>query len=182
VLVAGFSSQSPSFGNIQGPTNGRRDHFEQNVHFDNLVNSLSVVARKIGALCRASSAQRNWVKKFDQHRGRVEDKLKVLGHGAVGRSGLRLLNAEIAIELEQMMRISAKESVAPEVRAHLRVQVDEMTRLISKTVKNSKTHRKLKRLSAVKRNVYEHAFTLIYKHCKEHLQAQRLIEAMLVDI
>src|SRR6185437_253622 len=35
--------------------NGRRDHFEQDVHLHNLMNHLTPVAREIARRCRASS-------------------------------------------------------------------------------------------------------------------------------
>ena len=39
--------------------NGRRDHFEQSVHFHNLLTHLAPVAREITRRCRTSSIQRN---------------------------------------------------------------------------------------------------------------------------
>jgi len=39
--------------------NGRRDHYEQNVHYTNLVNQLSPLARDISIRCRQSSIRRN---------------------------------------------------------------------------------------------------------------------------
>ena len=40
--------------------NGRRDHFEQSVHFHNLLTHLAPVAREITRKCRTSSIQRKW--------------------------------------------------------------------------------------------------------------------------
>lgn len=162
--------------------NGRRDHFEQNVHFDNLVNHLSVVARNIGARCRSSSTQRNWIRKFAQHQTRVQQQLKVLQQGAVGDSGARMIHAEIALELEQMRKISKKESLTEAMRLQLDADVAAVVKLTARYPQLSRTHRRLKKLSPVKRHVYEHAFSLIYKHCQEQAFAQRLVEAMLADI
>jgi hypothetical protein len=162
--------------------NGRRDHFEQNVHFDNLVNHLSVVARNIGSRCRSSSAQRNWIRKFDQHHSRVNEHLKVLQQGAVGESGSRLIQAEIALEFEQMKRIARKENLSDVMRAQLESDIAALAKLIAKFPHTARTHKRLKKLSPVKRHVYEHAFSLIYKHCQERSFAQRLVEAMLSEI
>jgi len=46
--------------------NGRRDHYEQNVHYTNLMNQLSPIARDISARCRQSSIRRNWLRQFER--------------------------------------------------------------------------------------------------------------------
>lgn len=162
--------------------NGRRDHYEQNAHFDNLVNHLSVLTRSIGTRCRASSVRRNWVRRFDQHRRTIQVKLGILDQGAVGGSGAHLLSAELAFELEQMRKIAAKECLGPELRSEMSCDIEELAAVVCRYARSPRIHRKLRKLSAVKRHVYEHAFSLIYKHVNETVAAQKLVEAMLVDL
>ena len=45
--------------------NGRRDHFEQNAHFHNLVNHLTPTARDIARRCRTSSVRRKCNREFE---------------------------------------------------------------------------------------------------------------------
>lgn len=162
--------------------NGRRDHFEQNIHFDNLVNHISVVARNIGVRCRTSSSQRNWVKKFAQHCHRVQERLQVLEQGAVGRGGVNLLSAEIACDMAEMQKIAAKQTLPIDVAAELSRQVEKLSDAVARCVGTPRINRKLKKLSPVKRHIYEHAFALIYKHVEDRVRAHRLVEAMLCDL
>lgn len=162
--------------------NGRRDHFEQNVHFDNLVNHVSVVARNIGTRCRLSSSHRNWTRRFEHHRERVKSRITALQQGAVGRSGIRLLEAEIGCDIAEMQRIAAKESLPPQLRIELSHQVDLLTKRVARSSQKPRTSKSLRQLSSVKKHVYEHAFSLIYKHLGDQAEAHRLVEAMLLDI
>ncbi|HVL40005.1 MAG TPA: ATP-binding protein [Fimbriimonadaceae bacterium] len=45
--------------------NARRDNFEQNAHWNNLVNQLGPIAREISRRCRSSSIRRNWLRRFE---------------------------------------------------------------------------------------------------------------------
>ena len=45
--------------------NGRRDHFEQNVHFNNILTHLAPFAQEISRKCRTSSIQRKWARDFE---------------------------------------------------------------------------------------------------------------------
>lgn len=63
--------------------NGRRDHFEQNSHYTNLVNQLNPAAREIAKLCRNSSIKRKWLRDVDLHRQQIEQAIGVIEQGAV---------------------------------------------------------------------------------------------------
>ena len=54
--------------------NGRRDHFEQNGHYNNLLNHLLPTARTITRKCRTSSVRRKWEREFDIHARAAEEK------------------------------------------------------------------------------------------------------------
>ena len=58
--------------------NGRRDNFEENVHFENLKNDLLVQGRSISKKCRDLSSERNCVKKFDILNDKIQSNLKLL--------------------------------------------------------------------------------------------------------
>ncbi|RUW72393.1 ATP-binding protein [Mesorhizobium sp. M2A.F.Ca.ET.067.02.1.1] len=64
--------------------NGRRDHFEQNAHYTNLLNQLSPMAREIAKLCRTSSIKRKWLREADLHRQQIEHAIDVFHQGAIG--------------------------------------------------------------------------------------------------
>jgi hypothetical protein len=64
--------------------NGRRDHVEQNVHFENVLNQLSPVARDIAHRCRSSSLVRNWVREFERSEQSAKQKLAIIKQGSIG--------------------------------------------------------------------------------------------------
>ncbi|MDX0499550.1 molecular chaperone Hsp90 [Sinorhizobium medicae] len=72
--------------------NGRRDHFEQNAHYTNLVNQLSPIAREIAKLCRTSSIKRKWLREADLHRQKIEEALEVFVQGAIGEKEKAVLS------------------------------------------------------------------------------------------
>lgn len=73
--------------------NGRRDHFEQNSHYTNLINQLAPVAREIARLCRTSSIRRKWLRDVDLQRQQIEQAMEVLAQGAIGEDERKKLGA-----------------------------------------------------------------------------------------
>jgi len=61
--------------------NGRRDHFEQNVHFHNLLTHLTPVAREITRRCRTSSVQRKWSRDFELKEISIREKAAIIKQG-----------------------------------------------------------------------------------------------------
>jgi hypothetical protein len=64
--------------------NGRRDHFEQNAHYTNLVNQLSPLARDVAKLCRTSSIKRKWLREADLQRQQIEQAIEIFQQGIIG--------------------------------------------------------------------------------------------------
>ena len=57
--------------------NGRRDNFEENVHFENLKNDLLITGRTISKKCRDLSSE-ELVKKFDVLSDKLQSNLDLL--------------------------------------------------------------------------------------------------------
>ena len=58
--------------------NGRRDNFEQSVHYRNLLNHLKVEADKLSKICRDTSAQRNRIKHGSSQVLSIKEAIKAL--------------------------------------------------------------------------------------------------------
>ncbi|SPZ48655.1 HSP90 family molecular chaperone-like protein [Agrobacterium tumefaciens] len=67
--------------------NGRRDHFEQNAHYNNLTNHITPLAREIAHICRTSSIRRNSLREVELQQQNIEQTIDVLAQGAIGESG-----------------------------------------------------------------------------------------------
>jgi hypothetical protein len=75
--------------------NGRRDHFEQSVHYDNLLTHLTPVAREITRRCRVNSVQRKWSRGFELRETAIPEKAAVMKQGALSRAARSRVTEEI---------------------------------------------------------------------------------------
>ena len=66
--------------------NGRRDHFEQNAHFHNLVNHLAPTARDLTRRCRTSSVRRKWERVFKGYAQSVEETTGIITQGSISKT------------------------------------------------------------------------------------------------
>ena len=162
--------------------NGRRDHFEQNGHYNNLLNHLLPTARTITQNCRTSSVRRKWEREFDIHARAIEEKLAIIGQGSIGKGERN----QIALEVEKTflklskineMKILAEHTEERSVRiASLRANLSSS--LGEETVSASP----LARLPDGKREAYERFFELIYECSTNRLAAKALIDRILMRI
>jgi hypothetical protein len=75
--------------------NGRRDHFEQNVHFHNLLTHLSPIARELSRKCRLSSIARNRSREFERRIQVGKEKLAIIKQRSLGRGDQARLLREV---------------------------------------------------------------------------------------
>lgn len=67
-------------------SNGRRDGFEANAHYANLVDQLSPIGRDVARRCRTSSARRSKLREFELAERDATERLAVLNQGALSDS------------------------------------------------------------------------------------------------
>ncbi|MFT0861991.1 hypothetical protein [Ancylobacter sp. G4_0304] len=67
--------------------NGRRDQFEQNAHYANLLNHLLPTARDIANRCRTYSSRRSKLREFEATSAAVRERLSALRQGGLGEPG-----------------------------------------------------------------------------------------------
>ena len=92
--------------------NGRRDHYEQNVHYTNLINQLSPIAREISNRCRTSSAKRNWLRQFELQKAGVLERVGIIRQGSVTPTERKKLEVDIASSLQTMGKIADKTALS----------------------------------------------------------------------
>jgi hypothetical protein len=159
--------------------NGRRDHFEQNVHFDNLVTHLAPAAREIAKRCRTSSVQRKWLRDFELREQGARDRLGILKQGAVGRTE-RQRTAELVREaLAAIEHIVKREAMPTEMSNNLRKRLERLRRDAGRLLEAAGTPSALADLPGSKRRVYEHIFGLIYECSSNQATAKVLVDKIL---
>lgn len=158
--------------------NGRRDHFEQNVHYLNLLNHLAPVAREISRRCRTSSMRRNWLRQFDRHGTVAHENLAIIKQGAGGRNRRNKLFGVVCQALTEMEKIAAKEALRDEAAQTLNRKLKkvraEFTRMQGRKGKNF-----LPRVRGPKKKAYEHMITLIYDCSTSQAAAKLLVDRIL---
>ena len=112
--------------------NGRRDHFEQNVHFHNLLTHLTPVAREITRRCRTSSVQRKWSRDFELKEISIREKAAIIKQGAIGRNDRYRLTEEIRAGLAFLDEIITKGMLPADFAAGLKKRREKLERDVSK--------------------------------------------------
>jgi molecular chaperone HtpG len=161
--------------------NGRRDHFEQNVHYLNLLNHLSPVAREISKRCRTSSLQRNWIRQFGLRKGVVRGKIALLKQGSVGLAKRSRVLSEAQEAVIGMEKIAAKEALPPEVRRNLAVVLKRIQTELT-NIGQEKQQNALSRMRGPKRKAYEQVIGLIYECSQNESVAKVLVDRILARL
>jgi hypothetical protein len=159
--------------------NGRRDHFEQNVHFNNLTNQIGPIAKDLSARCRKSSVLRNRVRDFEKCCNFARENLLIAKQGSVGPRKRRLLIAEIEQQLDRMRTIAAKEWSTKNERTRSTKTIRAIERQLRKVKTGQPPRAILSNLSASQRKLCERLFELIYECSNSRENARHLVEKIM---
>ena len=162
--------------------NGRRDHFQPNVHFNNVLNHLAPTMRDVARRCRTSSIQRKWLREFDLHHIAARDKLAILNQGSLGPQGRGQLANTVRRDLAVMTKITSMDELGLEGETHLKPQVEALESDLKQALGSNVPAAPLASLPSAKRKMYEHLFALIYDCSTNQVAAKALIDRILVKI
>ena len=162
--------------------NGRRDHFEQSVHYDNLLTHLAPVAREITRRCRVNSVQRKWSRDFELRETAIREKAAIIKQGAISRAARNRIAEEIRAGIAFLESILVKEILPPSVVADLRKRKDKLTRDVSRIIDAPVKASALADLPNAKRRVCEEMIDLIYECSASRANAKLLIDKIVARI
>ena len=162
--------------------NGRRDHFEQSVHFHNLLTHLGPVAREITRKCRSSSIQRKWSRDFDLREASIRDKAAIIKQGALGRNDRYRMTEEIKAGLAFLETILSKGILPAETVPALRRRKEKLERDIGKILQRPVKAMALSEIASSKRRAYEQVIGLIYECSASQANAKLLVDKILARI
>lgn len=160
--------------------NARRDDFEQNTHYANLLNQLTPVARAISKRCRTSSKSRQLLRDFSVQEQMAKERLQIIAQGGIRKEARKIQSAHIERALAKMTRISE----ASELES-------EKSSLISRTAKlrhrlDAASHAQLSTpldlLPPPKRRAYAELLELIYECSANRSAAKALIDRIFEKI
>ena len=89
--------------------NGRRDHFEQSVHFNDLVGHLGPLAMNVSRLCRLSSVQRNRSKQLELMHQTIENSLSILEQRSVTKERWRSLRESTLTKFDALQKTVSRQ-------------------------------------------------------------------------
>jgi len=164
--------------------NGRRDHFESNIHFDNLRNQLGPIAREVSRRCRSSSIIRNALRQFDLNEFGIKEKLAILRQGGIPKGRRRLIISEIRQLILTMEKIAARGIIPGEERPRLAKTILAVRKKLEK-LRGSDSKDSLDPLAGLppaKRTMYEQFFELVYSCSVNQSAAKLLVERMLTKL
>jgi len=160
--------------------NGRRDHFEQSVHFENLQNQLAPIVREIARQCRHSSVSRKWVKAFELHKLNATERAKIVARGGVSKSVAHLQANAAKTSLKAMHRVVQQKYLTDEIRASMTAEAARVEARVQKMIKGAEGERNpLAHFKPAERRVYEQVIGMIYENFKNRAAAGVLVEKIL---
>jgi hypothetical protein len=162
--------------------NGRRDHFEQSVHFHNLLTHLTPVAREITRRCRTSSIQRKWARDFELRAIAIKEKAAIIKQGALSRHERYRITEEIRAGVALLQGILAKGILPANIVADLKKRKDKLEREVSRILNAPVKASVLADFPNAKRRVYEELIGLIYECSASQANAKLLVDKILTRI
>lgn len=159
--------------------NGRRDHFEQNVHFNHLTNHISPIAREISARCRQSSVIRNYLRDFNRRETLIKDKVQAIRQGGLGMDDRQRQLQDIDELIKGMQKIISREFWEADVKQSLRDVIAELEKEFARLRRYKRTAKPLARFSQKERKTYEQVIALIYECSNNYASAHTLVEKIL---
>ena len=162
--------------------NGRRDQFEQNVHFNNLINHLAPMARDIARRCRTSSVRRKQEREFELCAQTAAETVGIIIQG----SASQLKQDQLALSVEQtLLRMSkiASNGMLADIAVDLENRIEALRRQLNEAMNDdAAVSSPLMRLSEARRKSYEQFFELVYECSANRTAAKALIDRILLRL
>jgi len=159
--------------------NGRRDHFEQSVHFNDLLNQLAPTANDLSRQCRASSIQRNAIREYERQRESVNEMLAVMKQGAVSSEKILILESDVKrgiAVLQKLCENRIKDADLARLLAHKTKRVKQRADQIFARRIHAPA---LKQRAPREKAIYESLFGLIYECSPDQKMARELVDRLL---
>lgn len=158
--------------------NGRRDEFEANAHYANLVNQLAPVGRDVARRCRTSSALRSKLRDFELTYSDASDRLQVVEQGALSESATAAEIGRTYQCLAKLKRITEADVLAGEQKQELGQRVEQLEEAVAK-LSDQASDDPLHLVPPAKRDAYRDVLGLIYECSSNRAAAKSLVERII---
>ena len=162
--------------------NGRRDHVEQNVHFNNLLTHLLPIARDLSRKCRQSSIRRNRSREFLRRVEAAREKLSIVKQGVLSRTELGRLLREVHTEIAQLEKLADRGLFEQPGQITPRAHIRKLKRDIDKIERRQNIRSRLSQLPRARRQAYEKIFSLVYECAQNRTAAKALVDRIVARL
>ena len=162
--------------------NGRRDNFEQTVHFKDLLNKLTPLAKDLTRRCRTSSLRRNALRQYDIARQRVLQHLAIVRQGVVSASERRRLQKDTSKELQKMQKASNHTALAIKDCETLKKDFSRLSSRVQKAFDSEIKHKTFSNFKGKEKILLERLFSLIYECSNNASAAKQLVDRILTRL
>jgi Histidine kinase-, DNA gyrase B-, and HSP90-like ATPase len=161
--------------------NGRRDHFEQNVHFSNLLAQLRPIAHDLSRRCRQSSIRRNIIRQFEILSDQVVHKLSIMRQGAIRQAERKKLHKDALREIAHIEKIAENPILDPQQKKRVLHSASRYRRQLHQT-SHTQQHQALAQMNDRDRTTFRRVCSLIYECSANKAAAKQLIDRILAKI
>jgi len=162
--------------------NGRRDHFEQNAHFQNLLAHLTPLARDLSRRCRTSSIKRNRSREFMRLIEITRDNLAIIRQGSLGKTERGRILREVQAGIADLEKRLSTGLIECDGEGHAQRDIASLKRELTKLSAAASSGSSLSRLPRHQRRAYEHVFSLIYECAQNKSAAKVLVDRILARL
>jgi hypothetical protein len=156
--------------------NGRRDHFEQNTYYFDLINHLTPHARDIAQRCRTSSVARNLVRSIEDGLRECHQNLRIIGKGVTGDGGAAKLMAKVGEKLDLLQKLSSRNGISADQQLRYRREIKRLRQKMLRMDGISGKQSVISEFTSTQRSILLEVFNVIYESTNELQQAQKLID------
>lgn len=156
--------------------NGRRDHFEQNSFYFDLINHLAPHARDIAQRCRTSSIARNLVRSIEEGLTECQQNLRVIEKGMIADATAAKLTAKLKSVLDHLQRQACRSGMATDLQVRYQAQIRRLRQRMLRLNAAQRGQKLFVNFTPSQRAIVTEVFNTIYQATDDLQGAQSLID------
>ena len=162
--------------------NGRRDHFEQNSYYLDLINHLAPHAREIAQRCRASSIYRNLIRHIEHGLSNSEQRLKILSKRALLDGSAARLSTQLIQDLDHVQRLASRSVISPDQQSRYQKRIRRLQQRAQQLKHSDNRQSALDAFTPAQRMILSEVLKSIYRGHSDINQAQALVDRILKSV
>lgn len=158
--------------------NGRRDQFEQNVHYANLLTHLLPVTRDIAHRCRTYSSKRSKLREFDVVSEAIRQRLSVIAQGGLDEGARGIATASVEAALQKLRKLSAAPLLVEE-QSRLSGAIEQLAEGMAGATAAEPSGDPLAHLPPEDQAFFRRMISMVYAHSVNRSAAKALVDRIL---